>query len=70
MIHKMEINDIQRYDMIPSTPLLLTHALSTKCVRHTPQSNVTVRLTFLTQSFRMKSTLQGLTWFECCEISQ
>jgi hypothetical protein len=26
---------------------------------------INVRLTFLTQSFRMRPTLQGLPWFEC-----
>jgi len=38
--------------------------------RHKTQYKVTVRLTFLTQSFCMKPTLQGLTWFECCEMGK
>ena len=31
---------------------------------------ITVRLTFLTQSFCVRPSLQGLTWFECCELSK
>jgi len=39
-------------------------------LRHMAQRNVTVWLTFLAQLFCVKPTLQGLTWFECCEISK
>jgi len=31
---------------------------------------ITVWVTFLTQSFCMRPNLQGLTWFECREISK
>jgi hypothetical protein len=44
--------------------------LSMNSVRHRPERNVTARLTFLTQSLCMKPTLQGLTWFQYCEISK